>query len=100
MGNDLKDLMGQAKDLNSDRFERKLNSFVRTHHRYSNLDSKNREVVNDLVHKYKDRLRHKGGICGYAVRREMYKLNQKKDEMGLTKNDLRDIRKMMKGLKK
>src|SRR6056297_2565789 len=100
MARDIDRLMESAKELPSHKFERKLNSFVRTHHRYGNLDQKNKKVVNDLVGKYKDRLRHKGGISSYAIRKEMYKLNKKRNEMDLSREDLKDIKKMVEGLKK
>lgn len=100
MAKDIDDLMRSAKELPSHKFERKLNHFVRTHHSYGNLDTKNRKVVNELVGKYKDRLRHQGGISSYAIRKEMYKLNRKRNEMDLSREDLKDIKRMMKGLKK
>ncbi len=96
----VKDLMNSAKSLPSHKFERKLNHFVRTHHSYSNLDSKNRKLVNNIVGKYKDRLRHQGGISSYAIRKEMYRLSQKRHDLDLSREDLKDIKKMMEGLKK
>ncbi len=97
---DIKDLTDNYKNLPSYRFKRKLNELVRKNHKFANLDENNRKVITDLVGKYSDRIRDGRGISHDTLRREHYNLYQHMDKLGLTKNDLDDIKDIMDVFKK
>ena len=92
---DVKDLVNNYKDLPSYRFEQKLNEFVRKNYRYANLDQKNRKVITDLVKKYSRRIRNGQGISYDTIHRECYNLHQKRIKLGLTEEDLKDIKEIL-----
>ena len=97
---DLEDLLKDAKDIPLYKFERKLNKLVRDNYRYKNLSKDNREIIMDFVKKYKDRIRHQGGVSAYAIRKEARRLYQKRNELDLSRNDLDDIKDIMNNFKK
>ena len=97
---DTKDLADDYKNLPSYRFKEKLNSLVRKNHKFANLDKNNRKVIVDLVGKYSDRIRDGRGISYDALRRESYNLYQKRGKLGLTRNDLDDIKDILGIFKK
>jgi len=92
---DIKDLMGNAKNLKDYEFKRKLNELVRSNYRYSNLNSKNKKIVLDLVKKYKSYLRKGIGISSTNLRNESYRLYQNRLKLGLTQEDLDDIKEIL-----
>jgi len=96
----IKDLMKDAKDLLDDEFERRLNKLVRDNYRYANLNEENKKIVLDLVKKYKPRLRRGLGLSLAEVRSERLRLYQQRLELGLTEEDLKDIREILEILKK
>lgn len=97
---DIKDLVADAANTPTYKFERKLNKLVRDNYRYKNLDKNNRKTVMDLVKKYKTRLRKEGGISAYSIRNEMYRLYQKRLKLNLTEEDLKDIKEILEEFKK
>ena len=95
----VKDLMSNAKNLTDYEFEQKLNKLVRENHRYRNLDESNRKIVLDMMKKHKSNLRKGIGI-GYSQRqREMYKLSQQQEKLGISKEDLKDIKEIFNQFK-
>ena len=92
---DVKDLVKNYKDLPSHRFKQKLNELVRENYRYANLNQKNRKVIIDLARKYSDRIRDGRGISSDTIRRETYRLYQKRLKLGLTEEDLKDIKEIL-----
>lgn len=88
------------KDLPSYRLERELNSLVRQNYRFRNLSSDNKEVVLDLIKKYKEKIRRGLGISEYLINKELYRLHQKRDEDDLTKRDKEQIRMILESFKK
>jgi len=92
---DIKDLMEDAKNLKDYEFERKLNDLVRNNYRYSNLNGKNKKIVLDLVKKYKSYLRKGIGISSTNLRNESYRLYQNRLKLGLTQEDLDDIKEIL-----
>lgn len=96
----VKDLMKNVKDMRDWEFERKLNELIRENYRFRNLDAGNKEVVMDLVKKYKSYLRRGIGISSLKIRYEMLKLKKNMQKLDLTKNDIRDIQEIMNSFKK
>ena len=92
---DTKDLMSNAKNLKDYEFKRKLNDLVRNNYRYGNLNSANRKIVLDLVKKYKSYLRKGIGISATNLRNESYRLYQNRLKLGLTQEDLDDIKEIL-----
>jgi len=95
----LKDLMKKAKDLPEYDFDRRLNSVIRNNSKYRNLDSSNKKIIEDLVDKYKPKLR-RGIKIGYVNRRnDLYKLTKNRVKLGLTREDLKDIKEVIDAFK-
>lgn len=92
---DVKDLMGNVKNLTDYEFERKLNDLVRNNYRYRNLNSANKKIVLDLVKKYKSYLRKGIGISSTNLRNESYRLYENRLKLGLTQEDLDDIKEIL-----
>jgi hypothetical protein len=91
----VEDLVKNYKDLPSHRFKQKLNELVRSNYRYANLNQKNRKVITDIVKKYSGRIRDGRGISYDTIRRECYSLHQKRIKLGLTEEDLKDIKEIL-----
>jgi low affinity Fe/Cu permease len=96
----IQDLIKDAKNLSSHDLERKLNELVRENHKYRNLNSDNREIVMDLINKYKTKIRRGVGVSSFIIRKDMYNLNRKRLKMDLTEEDLDDIRDILNEFKK
>lgn len=92
--------MKDARDLPDYEFERRLNKLVRENHRYANLDSSNKKVILDMMKKFKPYLRDYGGISNYKLRRESYKLYKNRKKLGMTYEDLKDVREILGMFKK
>ena len=92
---DVKGLMKDAKNLKDYEFERKLNDLVRDNYRYGNLNDSNKKIVFDLVKKYKSHLRKGIGISSTNLRNESYRLYQNRLKLGLTQEDLDDIKEIL-----
>ena len=88
----IRDLMRNAKDLTDKEFEQKLNKLVRENYRYKNLSPDNRKIILEIVDEYKDRLRE-GRTISYDQRyKDLYKLRKEKIKLGLSDEDLKDIK--------
>ncbi len=97
---DVKDLLKNAQNLTDYEFGQKLNKLVRDNYRYRNLDSKNRKLVFDILKKYRSYLRKGIGISYTTLQRETYRLYQNRIKLGLTENDLKDIKEILNKFKK
>ena len=91
----VKDL-GHTTDYN---IKRRLNKLVRDNYRYQNWDESNKKVVLDLVKKFKPYLRKGIKISERTIRDESYRLWQNKLKLGLTEEDLKDIKEFLRGLR-
>ena len=96
---DIKDLVGDAKNLTDWEFERRLNKLVRDNSRYYNLDDKNKKVILDLVKKYKPKLRKGIGISSTNLDLDRYRLRRDRLKLGLSEEDLKDMDEFIKGFK-
>lgn len=74
---------------------RRLDSFIRTNRSFRNLDKDNRKVLLDILKDYRLKSRRGYGITSAQVRRDMYKLSSQRVKLGLSKIDLKDIRKIL-----
>ncbi len=91
-----------AKDLGKQteyRLDQRFDELLRRNPRYRHLDSGDQEIIKDLLDKYKQKKRKGIAISGLAVRRDMYSLYHNRIKLGLTLNDLDDIRDLLTSLK-
>ncbi|MGE5426129.1 MAG: hypothetical protein ACM3PZ_03580 [Bacillota bacterium] len=97
---DLKDFMEGINDEPSYIIERKLNELVRKNYHFQNLDEGNRELVLELVKKYREKIRKGIGLSQLVIDRDLYRLHQERLEKGLTLNDLKHIRAIAESFKR
>ena len=97
---DIKELLADAKKLDSDHFGQKLNSLIRDNYRFKNLDESNKKIVLDLIKKYIGNIRNGLGINSVAFQNETYKLYSNRAKLGLTEEDLKDIKEILGLFKK
>jgi len=89
---DIDDLLKDAQHIPDYMFARRLNKLVRENSRFRNLDSKNRELVLDITDKYRDKLRRGIRISALTIRNDTYRLYRNRLKLGLTEEDLDDIK--------
>jgi len=97
---DVQDLLENAGSLTDYEFEQRLNKLVRENYRYKNLDEKNRELIMDVVKKYRTYLRKGIGISASSIQNETYRLHKKREKLGLTEEDLKDIKEILNEFRK
>lgn len=96
---DIKDLMKNIKNMTSDEIENKLDHMVRTNSRFSNLDEKNKEIVLDLVEKYKKDVCNGITITSDKIQHDTHPIYEKRLSLGLTENDIEDIRDILRAFR-
>jgi hypothetical protein len=93
---DIQDLMSDVKGTPGHIFERKLNHFVRNNHSFKNLDENNKGLIKDMVGNYRKNYLVRGrSVPSYTLKNDMYKLYQNRQKLGLSENDLKDIKNIM-----
>ncbi|MDP3899559.1 MAG: hypothetical protein Q8Q23_00570 [bacterium] len=92
---DINDLLDNVKNLEDWEFERRLNSLVRENPRYFNLDEGNKKIIQDIIKKYKYKLRKGIGISGYSITMEKYRLKKNRLKLDLTLEDIKDIEEIL-----
>ncbi|MCK5416425.1 hypothetical protein KAI92_03290 [Candidatus Parcubacteria bacterium] len=97
---DVQDLLKNAMQMTDYEFEKKLNKLVRDNYKYRNLDSKNRELVMDLFKKYKKNFRRGIGMSYTQEMNEYNKLKRDRTKLGITLEDVKDIREILDGFRK
>lgn len=91
-----------TKDLGKQteyRLDQRFDTLLRRNPRYRHLDSGDQQIIKDLLEKYKEKKRKGISISGLSVRRDMYSLYHNRIKLGLTLNDLDDIRDLLTSLK-
>lgn len=96
---DLKDVAKDLGDQNSYRLDQRFDELMRKNPRYRNLDGENRELIFDLIKKYREKIRKGIKPSGYSVRQDMYGLYRKRLKLNLTYNDLDQIRDLLESFK-
>lgn len=96
---DLKDVTKDLKDQTAYRIEQRFKEMMRTNPRYRNLDKSNQELIFDLIAKEKNKAIHGIKTSGYTIREEMYHLYQDRIKLGLTYNDLDQIKDLLESFK-
>ncbi len=96
------DLQDITKDLTAQtnyRITQRMEEMMRTNPNYRNLDGANREVIMDLIKKYKEKIRHGLKPSRLTVRDDKYHLYEDRVKLGLTHYDLEQINKLLDSFK-
>jgi len=96
---DLKTVTKDLKDQTNYRLDQRFDELIRKNPRYHNLDAANQKLILDLIKKYKEKIRKGITPSRLAVRDDMYNLYQNRLKLGLTYNDLDQIRDLLSSLK-
>lgn len=97
---DIKELLADAKNLTSEELLRKINSLTRDDYRYGNLNEKNKKIILDLIKKHIGNIRNGMGISATVLENESYRLYQNRSKLGLSEEDLKDIKEILRIFKK
>lgn len=97
---DLKGVTKDLKDQTDYRLEQRFDELMRRNPRYSNLDSSNRRLITDLIKKYKRKLLDHAYPSRLTIHEDMYHLYQNRIKLGLTYNDLDQIKELLESFKK
>ncbi len=92
----LEDIAKQSKDLPSWKLEREFNDyFVRNQERFRHLDENNRQIILDLINKYRQKAMHGVRPNSLTLQREFHRLWRNRFELGLKENDLDFIKEVI-----
>ncbi len=97
---ELEELLAIAKNEPFERFEMRLNDFLRYKSEFKNLSEDNKKIVLNLIKKHLSDIRNGIGISDYVIRQETYKLYENRLKLDLTENDLADIKEILNLFKK
>lgn len=95
----LKKVAADLQHQTNYRLEQRFSEMMRRNPHYRNLDSANKALILDLLKRYKEKIRKGIKVSGLSVRRDMYRLYRDRLKLGLTKNDLDQIRDLLTSLK-
>ena len=92
--------MAIAKNEPFERFKMRLNDFLRYKSEFKNLSEANKKLALNLIKKHLSDIRSGIGISDYVIRQEMYKLYEDRLKLGLSEDDLEDIKEILNLFKK
>lgn len=81
------------------RLEQRFEELMRTNPAYRNLDAGNRQIIMDLLAKYKEKLRHGIKPSRITVNEDMYHLYENRIKLNLSHTDLDQIRELLESFK-
>lgn len=96
----LQSITDDLKDTTDYRLDQRFDKLMRTNPRYKNLDGENRELIMDLIQKYKKKINEHAAPSSLTIRHDLYNLYQKRIKLGLTYNDLDQIKELLESFKK
>ncbi|NLZ74847.1 hypothetical protein GX917_03050 [Candidatus Falkowbacteria bacterium] len=88
----------KAKDLTDYEIDQKIDRLFRTNPSLKHLRD-NQDLIFDIIKKYKEKRRRGIKISGRTIRRDTYQLYKNRLSLGLTLNDLDDLRKLLETFK-
>lgn len=97
---DLKNITKDLKDKTDYRIDQRFDELMRKNPNYKNLDEANRKLIMDLIKKYKHKILEHSYPSGLTIREDLYHLYQNRIKMGLTYNDLDQIKELLESFKK
>lgn len=96
---ELKDVTKNLRSQTHYRLEQKFKTMMRTNPRYRNLDKENQKLIIDLIEHEKSKAVRGIKTSGFSVRKELYHLYQNRIKLGLTYNDLDQIKELLESFK-
>lgn len=96
---DLKDVTKNLTSQTAYRLEQRFDQMMRTNPHYKNLDQENQDLILDLIAKYKAKMIRGIKPSRYVIRKDMYNLYEHRLKLGLTYNDLDQIRDLLLSFK-
>lgn len=96
---DLQDLTKDLANQENYRITRRMEELMRTNPNFRNLDSANRELILNLINKYKEKIRRGIKPSSITIREDKYDLYQKRIKLGLTPTDLEQINDLLDSFK-
>ena len=96
---DLKSITNNLKDTSDYHLEQRFEELMRKNPNLKNLDEKNKELIMDIVKKYKQKLRDHAYPTAYTIKEDMYHIYQNRIKLGLTYTDLDQIRDLLQSFK-
>lgn len=97
---DFKDVTKDLLDQNEYRLEQRFDELMRRNPHFKSLDAEDKEIMFDLIKKYKEKIRRKTYPSAFTIRRDMYHLYSNRVKMGLTYSDLDHIRDLLNSFKR
>jgi len=97
---DLQSVTKDLKDQTDYRIDQRFDELMRRNPRYKNLDEDNRKLIMDLIKKYKKKILEHANPSSLTIREDLYHLYQNRIKMGLTYNDLDQIKELLESFKK
>lgn len=89
---DLQSLAAEFKNMSTDQFLAKLHNQLSASSSFNNLGTPEKKILDDLIRKYKDKLRTTGHLSyEYNVVPERQKLKKEQGKLGLSDKDIEDI---------
>lgn len=92
---DLNDVTKDMANQTDYRITQRMEELMRTNPNYRNLDGANRELVMNIIRKYKEKIRKGIKPSGLTVREDKYHLYENRVKLGLTTYDLDQINKLL-----
>jgi len=96
---DLKNVTNNLKETTDYHLEQRFTELMRRNPNFKNLDENNRELIMDLVKKYKQKLRDHAYPSAYTIKEDMYHLYQNRIKLGLSYTDLDQVRDLLQSFK-
>lgn len=87
-------------DKNQYELEQSFSRLMRLNPRYKNLDSEDKEIVLNLIKKYKEKIRRGNYPSASTISRDTYTLYSHRVKMGLTYVDIEQIREILNHFKR
>lgn len=95
----IKELMRNIKTMTSDQIENKLDHLVHSNYRFSNLSEQNKDLILDIIKDYKEDIKNGIKINSSKIFRDTHRLYEKRASLGLSQEDLKDIKKILEAFK-
>ena len=96
---DLKEVTKDLTNRENWRIEQKLERMIRVNPRYKHLGPKNRQLILNLITKYKDKIRRGIRPSRLTVRADKYYLYQNRFKLDLSPEDLKEINNLLDSFK-
>jgi hypothetical protein len=96
---DLKDVTKDMTNQTNYRITQRMEELMRTNPRYKNLDGANRELVLNLIKKYKEKIRQGIKPSSLTIREDKYHLYENRVKLGLTEYDLEQVNNLLDSFK-